>query len=267
MLTCLFLTSGRITGMGNKGGRPPEHVIVKGQRFGRLTVVDPTLRRPPTKSVPYGTRAALCRCDCGTMTTPVIYSLVSGNSRSCGCLQRELAARNGEKNFAPYARSQENRDRLKALWVSDSPAGLRMREHLAELQQDPVRKEAQRRAAQANTKHGLSHTHREYHTHVSMMYRCYNPKAQSYPNYGGRGIKVHESWHDVRAFVGWLDENLGPRPAGMSLERIDNDGDYEPGNVRWATKREQISNRRSVRQLQAQIDALKRELDGKEVTN
>lgn len=78
-----------------------------------------------------------------------------------------------------------------------------------------------------------------------MMQRCYNPNHHAYENYGGRGISVYEPWHDPRAYVAWIEQNLGPRPAGMTLDRIDNDAGYQPGNLRWATRSQQAQNRRA----------------------
>ena len=80
-----------------------------------------------------------------------------------------------------------------------------------------------------------------------MLNRCENPDSRSYGNYGGRGISVYPDWHDVTAGVAWIDAKLGPRPEGCSLDRIDNDGNYEPGNVRWATALQQAGNRRTRR--------------------
>jgi hypothetical protein len=137
-----------------------------------------------------------------------------------------------------------------------------MRENLAKMQQSEVHKEAQRKAARANTKHGM-YRHPRYHCWVAMMYRCYNPKAENWANYGGRGVSVYTPWHDAGVFLTWLDENLGSRPAGHSLDRINNDGNYEPGNVRWADKRTQLYNKRTIASLQAQIDELKRQLEGR----
>jgi len=80
-----------------------------------------------------------------------------------------------------------------------------------------------------------------------MIHRCENPRNDNYPDWGGRGIKVCSEWHDVRAFINWIEENLGPRPVGMSIDRIDCNGDYMPGNVKWSTAAEQAFNTRNRR--------------------
>jgi hypothetical protein len=91
--------------------------------------------------------------------------------------------------------------------------------------------------------HGLS-GHREYATWANMMARCYTSDCPRYPAYGGRGIEVCARWHDPRNFLEDITTILGPRPLGHSLDRIDNDGNYEPGNVQWATPMRQVRNRR-----------------------
>lgn len=90
--------------------------------------------------------------------------------------------------------------------------------------------------------HGLSR-HPLYRTWQTMRQRCENPRSKDYSRYGGRGIAVCAEWRDVTAFIAWIEANIGPRPAGRTLDRIDNDGNYEPGNVRWATAKEQSANR------------------------
>jgi hypothetical protein len=90
--------------------------------------------------------------------------------------------------------------------------------------------------------HGLSKA-LIYHTWSTMMQRCYNPNNAKYHRYGKRGIKVCAAWHDAGVFNQDIFELLGPRPVGYTMDRIDNDGDYQPDNIRWASAKTQSANR------------------------
>lgn len=99
-----------------------------------------------------------------------------------------------------------------------------------------------------NLKHGGSgggttSKHPLYNLWASMRNRCNNPRHRAYQYYGGRGIKVDPRWDDFSQFV----TDMGPRPAGASIDRIDNDGPYAPQNCRWATSSQQRANQRNGR--------------------
>jgi len=83
-----------------------------------------------------------------------------------------------------------------------------------------------------------------YVTHQNMMKRCYNFNDPSFANYGGRGIEVWAPWHNRTVFAEDIIQYLGFRPEGHSLDRIDNNGNYEPRNVRWASMKTQTNNTR-----------------------
>ena len=93
----------------------------------------------------------------------------------------------------------------------------------------------------ANKIHGM-HGTPIYNTWNNMIQRCENPNYENYHNYGGRGIKVCDRWHDIKQFCA----DMGERPESLSINRIDNDGDYEPGNCEWATQIEQAANTRPI---------------------
>jgi hypothetical protein len=97
--------------------------------------------------------------------------------------------------------------------------------------------------------HGVPRSDYRYTLWLSLMGKCYRKSHRDYRYYGGRGIRVHEPWHDAATFFADLGRLLGPRPEGLTLDRIDNDGHYEPGNLRWATRLEQTQNRRVSRRV------------------
>ncbi len=98
----------------------------------------------------------------------------------------------------------------------------------------------------ARLRHGqtASRTHSSWN---AMLQRCSNPNRDNYPDYGGRGISVCQRWQVFENFLA----DMGQRPEGTTLGRIDNNGDYEPTNCRWETMKEQAANRRPRAAVQA----------------
>jgi hypothetical protein len=159
--------------------------IPAGTVFGRLTVIG--------SAYALSDRHAywLCRCECGRETTVRGSVLRSGNTKSCGCLQRD--------------------------WVR-----------------------------QLKLTHGV-YRHEHYILWRNIMTRCLDPGSHAAKWYGDRGITVCPEWRDAAAFCVWMDANMGPRPPGMSFDRIRNDSNYEPGNVRWNDAAGQIRNSRQAK--------------------
>lgn len=89
--------------------------------------------------------------------------------------------------------------------------------------------------------HRVGHRTGTYLSWDTMTQRCLNPRNPNYPNYGGRGIGIHPSWRSFPMFLA----DMGERPPRGTLERINTDGNYEPSNCKWATRQEQLNNKRT----------------------
>lgn len=97
-----------------------------------------------------------------------------------------------------------------------------------------------------NKKHGMSNT-RLYTIWSLMKYRCYNPSRKEYPRYGGRGIKVCDEWMEFEPFMRWAVDN--GYSEDLTLDRINNDGDYTPSNCRWVSRKVQSLNKSTNRYI------------------
>lgn len=84
-----------------------------------------------------------------------------------------------------------------------------------------------------------------YQSWRGMLARCNQPSSQAFKNYGARGVTVCQRWREFKNFLA----DMGERPTGLTLDRINNDGIYEPSNCRWATRAQQTANRRCSRKV------------------
>lgn len=164
---------------------------------------------------------------------------------------REQARRiNGGRKLSP-----EHRAKLREAWKSrtDTPwnKGKKLDplapEHRAKISESlcgrPVSDKAVQALVERSTTHGHARRGRQSDTYrcwAAMLRRCFNSNVKDFPNYGGRGITVCDRWLSFENFLA----DMGERPKGLSIDRVDCDGNYEPGNCRWATPKEQAANRR-----------------------
>ena len=106
--------------------------------------------------------------------------------------------------------------------------------------------ENRKKAPPIHAKHNMSNT-RLYTIWALMKYRCCNPLRKEYHRYGGRGIKVCDEWMEFDSFIQWALEN--GYSDGLTLDRVNNDGNYEPSNCRWVTRHDQAYNKSTNRHI------------------
>lgn len=226
-----------------------------GRSFARLTV----MARAPEYIDGSGRKRIKyqCLCSCGVLVQVLGENLRSGHTTSCGCQQddnRRKRAKSfvGEKfgrvtvlGEAPKYVSPKGKE-IRRVFVrcecgSKSTVNLHSLRYGLAASCGCYRTEL----AVSSVKHGDARKRaqtREYKTWSNMIARCENPKVERYPLYGGRGIKVCAQWRD--SFEAFLTD-MGRKPSpDYSIDRIDVDGNYEPGNCRWATNSEQQQNKR-----------------------
>lgn len=177
-----------------------------GQRFGRLKAIEYS----HTES---GRAFWKCRCDCGNIVIRRGKDILSGNTKSCGCLNTEQ-------------RKERMKEVGKKYWENGLVKARKAENH-------------------GNYVHGHSNT-RLYHIWISMKQRCLNSNNRAYKDYGGRGITIYEEWENsFQVFYDWSMAN--GYSDNLSIDRIDNDKGYSPDNCRWVTIKKQQNNKRSNR--------------------
>jgi len=227
-----------------------------GSRFTRLLVVAeaPSYRNPTTGKK---ARKWHCVCDCGNRTTVLQARLIAGRTNSCGCLRSEAVKKRrvtltpgalyGRLTVIEEATPKALKDNKRSnRWLCECECGARLVVRQSSLRSGDTRSCGCSRRW-GRSKVGLSN-HPLYQTWSNAMQRCMNPRSHDYRYYGGRGIEVCDRWRaSPEAFIADILNEIGERPAGWQLDRIDNARGYEPGNVRWATPSMNCRNRRSNR--------------------
>lgn len=222
-----------------------EQTDIIGRTFGRLTVID--FDRVDSR----GDVWLLCRCGCGNYKAIRKYSLLRGDTTSCGCRRREIedlsGLRFGRLTTLDVAGRTNGR---KTLWrcrcdcgaeivvVSDSLKSGHTKS-CGCLHSDIMR--------EISTTHG--HAGERIHSiWRGMKDRCNNPNRRMYKDYGERGIRVCPEWEeDFQEFYNWSMDN--GYADDLTVDRINNDEGYSPNNCRWATNKEQANNKRSCRYI------------------
>lgn len=222
-----------------------------GQSYNRWTVLERVS----------GTRRYLCRCECGTTGSVFGPSLINGTSKSCGCYNREVAAARGHAKLRFPIKSG---DVFARLTVVDAAERLAIvcrcecgteRSYVASNLLAGITKSCgclKRESARTRTfKHGVGNSDYKYRLWSTIKGKCFRTTHKDYQYYGGRGITMHARWiKDYAQFATDLLSAIGERPSPQhSLDRIDNEGNYEPGNLRWATMAQQSANRRISRKV------------------
>lgn len=211
---------------------------LRGQTWGLLTFLEP-LRADDRRRTVWS-----ARCACGKAVEVAGARVTSGHVSSCGCLAVNRPADIQGAVFgrlrAMYPTGTGNTRAF--MWVCECACGAVVEINGTKLRNGHTRScgcLAKDTASELNRSHGMSGT-TTYSAWLAMWARCTNSNGVGWHNYGGRGIKVCARWRKFENFL----KDMGERPESLTLERVNNDKGYSPGNCTWATRAEQNRNQR-----------------------
>lgn len=212
----------------NRDVQAAKRLRLEGRRFGKLVV-------KRLSGVVNGNTRWVCACSCGNTVVVLGASLVRGATKSCGCSREVALVGHKFGRLLVIDRAVSNGD-YERKWLCACDCGGRAVVTTYMLQSGHTRScGCLTRTVDGRSGEDL------YNRWSTMIDRCYNDQNISYSNYGGRGISVCRRWHKYNNYA----DDVGiPPSSDCSLDRIDNSGDYTPGNVRWSTAKQQARNTR-----------------------